>query len=150
LNFELCTLNYTYDYPRPCVTVDAVVFRKRDGNWETLLIQRKNYPYEGQWAFPGGFIDMAETLEEAVVRELEEETGLRGVKLQQLHAFSAVNRDPRHRTIGIAFYGFADELGSEVKGGDDAAEAQWFPVDDMPPLAFDHEEMFKRALEKIS
>ena len=143
-------MSYVYDYPRPCVTVDAVVFRKRDGIRETLLIRRKNYPFEGQWAFPGGFIDMEETLEEAVVRELEEETGLKGVKLEQLKAFSAVNRDPRHRTIGIAFFGFADGKGSEVSGGDDAAEARWFPIDDMPPLAFDHDRMFEAALEKIS
>lgn len=143
-------MNYVYEYPRPCVTVDAVVFRKKDGKWEVLLIQRKNEPYRGQWAFPGGFIDMEETLEEAVVRELEEETGLKGVMLEQLKAFSAIDRDPRHRTIGIAFYGFVDEKDSEANGGDDAEKAQWFGIDRMPPLAFDHGDIFAAALEKLS
>jgi 8-oxo-dGTP diphosphatase len=143
-------LNYVYDYPRPCVTVDAVVFRKKEEQWEVLLILRKNYPYEGQWAFPGGFIEMHETLEEAVKRELEEETGLQGIKLEQLGAFSAIDRDPRARTIGIAFYGFVEEKDSNVKGGDDAAAARWFPVKDMPSLAFDHYEIFMTALRKIN
>lgn len=93
---------------------------------------------------------MDETLEEAVVRELEEETGLSGIRLDQLGAFSAIRRDPRHRTIGIAFYGFADEDGSEVSGGDDAAEARWFAIDQAPALAFDHDDMLRMAMEKIS
>jgi 8-oxo-dGTP diphosphatase len=143
-------LNYIYEYPRPCVTVDAVVFRKKDGKWEVLLIQRKNEPYRGQWAFPGGFIDMEETLEEAVVRELEEETGLKGVELHQLKAFSAIHRDPRHRTIGIAFFGFVDEKDSAVNGGDDAEKAQWFVVEEMPELAFDHGDIFNTAMERLS
>jgi 8-oxo-dGTP diphosphatase len=141
---------YSYDYPRPCVTVDAVVFRKHAGKWEVLLVQRRFPPYQGQWAFPGGFVDMEETLEEAVDRELEEETGLKGIVLSQLKAFSAVHRDPRARVIGIAFYGIAEGNQTEVQGGDDAKEARWFPLDDMPALAFDHGEIFQAAFEKIT
>ena len=143
-------MTYCYTYPRPCVTVDAAVFRTTEGRWEVLLILRKNYPYEGQWAFPGGFIEMHETLLEAVNRELEEETGLKGVKLEQVKAFDAVDRDPRARTIGIAFVGVVEENDSDVRGGDDAAEARWFPVDELPPLAFDHYDIFLAARPKIN
>jgi len=143
-------VSYCYNHPRPCVTVDAVVFRQREGQWEVLLIQRNNFPFEGEWAFPGGFIEMHETLEEAVVRELEEETSLTGVKLEQLRAFSAIDRDPRHRTIGVAFYGFVEEENSAVKGGDDAAQARWFPVTELPRLAFDHSDIFFAARKMIN
>ena len=114
------------------------------------MIQRKFPPYQGEWAFPGGFVEMEETLEEAVVRELEEETGLKGIDLSQLKAFSSVHRDPRARVISIVFYGFAEENLSEAKGGDDARQARWFPLDEMPELAFDHSDILKTALEKIT
>lgn len=92
---------------------------------------------------------MEETLEEAAARELEEETGLKGLKLRQLKAFSAIHRDPRARTIAVAFYGFVDDENSKVKGADDAAEARWFVIDELPELAFDHEDIFNAALRKI-
>jgi 8-oxo-dGTP diphosphatase len=142
-------MSFTYDYPRPMVTVDAVVFRKNGRNTEVLLIKRGHYPYEGMWALPGGFVDMEETLEEAIVRELEEETGLKGVELTQLHAYSEIHRDPRGRNISITFYGTTGFHNSEVTGGDDAADARWFPVDQMPELAFDHEKVIELALKKI-
>lgn len=140
---------FVYEYPRPCVTVDAVVFRRAGGSWEALLIRRKFPPYQGSWVFPGGFMEMDETLEEAVVRELQEETGLTDVPLEQLAAFSAIDRDPRHRTVGIAFWGIAPAGHDQAAGGDDAEEARWFPIDDMPPLAFDHGDILRKALEKI-
>ena len=139
---------FTYDYPRPCVTVDCVIFKMGEP-YEVLLIRRKFAPYKDLWAFPGGFINMDETLEQAAARELEEETGLTGIELTQFHAFSAIDRDPRARTIGIAFYGFADKEKWEVKGTDDAAEAKWFPLDQIPQLAFDHDEILRKSLEKI-
>ena len=142
-------MSYTYDYPRPMVTVDAAVFRKTERGMEVLLIKRGNYPYEGMWALPGGFVDMEETLEEAVVRELQEETGLSGIQLKQLHAFSEIHRDPRGRNISINFYGIADSKNTDVKGGDDAADARWFPVDQLPELAFDHIKVVEMALKKI-
>ena len=142
-------MSYTYEYPRPAVTTDAVVFLEKGNAFEILLIQRKNEPFKDMWALPGGFVDMDETLEEGVVRELEEETGLKGVKLQQLHTFSTVDRDPRGRTIGTAFWGFTTKENSIVNGGDDASEAIWFSVENLPELAFDHQEIVDMALLEI-
>ncbi|MCF8267796.1 MAG: NUDIX hydrolase [Ignavibacteriales bacterium] len=140
---------YTYDYPRPAVTIDACVFRRNKGVLEVLLIQRKHYPFEGMWALPGGFLDMEETLEEGVHRELEEETNLSGIKLKQLHAFSTPGRDPRGRTVTITFYGEVAFERSAVKGGDDASDAQWFSVGTLPRLAFDHNEMIEMACLRL-
>ncbi|MCD4664135.1 MAG: NUDIX hydrolase [Bacteroidales bacterium] len=140
---------YTYEYPRPMVTVDAVVFRVNDGLHEVLLIRRKNYPFEGMWALPGGFVDMDETVEEAVARELEEETGLSNVELKQLHTFSAIGRDPRGRNISVNFYCIIEMENSKVKAGDDAGDARWFPLDNLPKLAFDHDEVVNMALKRI-
>ncbi len=137
---------YTYDYPRPMVTVDAVVFTERDGRLEVLLIQRGRDPFAGYWALPGGFVEMDETLEAAARRELEEETGLRGVALEQLRAFGDPGRDPRGRSIAIAFAGEADWRVHAPRGADDAADARWFPVDALPPLAFDHREIVEYAV----
>lgn len=138
---------YIYEYPHPAVTVDAVVFRKKESDWEVLLIKRKNAPFEGYWALPGGFIDEEETLEQAVERELYEETSLKGVKLQQLKAFSNPYRDPRGRTIGIAFVGILNNPNVEVKANDDAKEVQWFSLDRLPELAFDHAEIIDCAID---
>jgi 8-oxo-dGTP diphosphatase len=139
---------FTYEYPRPCVTVDCVIFRDHDFQREILLIRRMHEPYQDRWAFPGGFMGMDETLEEAAARELKEETGLSGVELSQFHAFSSLHRDPRARTVGIAFLGFAEPGNWQVNGGDDAAEARWFPLKQLPLLAFDHDEILLKALEK--
>ncbi len=141
---------YTYEYPRPCVTVDCVIFRDAAEGKQILLIRRKFDPYKDRWAFPGGFVDMDETLEKAAARELKEETGLEGISLKQLHAFSSIHRDPRARTIGIAFYGILENSEMKAMGGDDAAEAAWFKLDQIPQLAFDHSEILKKALEIIS
>ena len=125
---------YTYHYPRPAVTVDAILISK---NKNVLLIERGRDPFLGKWALPGGFIDMNEELETACQRELEEETGLRIEVLKQFKAFGGVNRDPRHRTISVIFYAFT-ETELMAKAGDDASNAQWFPLNDLPELAFDH------------
>lgn len=139
---------YTYTYPRPAVTTDCLVFRQSGGRTELLLIQRGQPPFKGMWALPGGFMEMNETLEETAIRELEEETGLSNIDLKQFRAYSGLDRDPRQRTIGIVFYGFADE-GATAKAGDDAAEAQWYPVDELPELAFDHPLICKEAIAEI-
>ena len=126
---------YTYAYPRPAVTVDAILISKQNS---VLLIERGREPFKGKWALPGGFIDMDEPLETACMRELEEETGIRITILKQFKAFGAVDRDPRHRTISVIFYAFTEnEL--IARAGDDAAKAQWFPIDQLPELAFDHQ-----------
>lgn len=138
---------YTYKYPRPAVTVDAIIFREGKDGKEVLLIQRDNPPFQGMWAFPGGFVDMDETLEEAVKRELEEETSLKNIPLHQLHTFSSVNRDPRGRNIGTAFWGLLED-DQNPEAGDDARKVRWVPIDKIPPLAFDHKEMLHMAISK--
>ena len=142
-------MSYTYEYPRPAVTTDAIVFLGNKDELQVLLIKRKNSPFREMWALPGGFLDMDETLEICARRELEEETGLSGIKLKQLHAFSTIDRDPRGRTIGVAFWGFTTKENSKVKGGDDATEARWFPIKKLPALAFDHSEILEMAILEI-
>lgn len=141
-------MSYQYKYPRPAVTVDMIVLRNQMS--EVLLIRRLHPPFEGKWALPGGFMDMDETLEEAAVRELKEETGLSGIELKQLHAFSALGRDPRHRTVSVAFYGVLENDQAFAKAGSDAKEVQWFRLDDLPPLAFDHDQIMKVARKALS
>lgn len=142
-------MSYTYTYPRPAVTVDAVVFRRSAPGISVLLIERRNDPFKGYWALPGGFVDMEETLEEAVSRELAEETGLKNIELEQLQAFSAIGRDPRGRTISVVFWGILQN-DLEPVSGDDAAEARWFNINNLPNLAFDHDEVLQLALKKLN
>jgi len=141
-------MQYCYDYPRPSVSVDMAVFRKKNEGPEILLIRRKLSPYQGMWALPGGFVEIDETLEQAAARELEEETGLTGIILQQFRAFSDVNRDPRTRVITVVFYGKAAVENAKVTGGDDAEQADWFPVNNLPSLGFDHHEIISMLLEQ--
>lgn len=140
--------NYCYKYPRPALTTDAVVFRFDEPELFVLLVERGNEPFKGQWAFPGGFVNMDETTERAVQRELEEETGLSEVSMEQLHTFSEPNRDPRHRTVSVVYFTLIAE-NKKVSGGDDAARAKWFSVKQLPGLAFDHEEIMKTAVLKL-
>jgi 8-oxo-dGTP diphosphatase len=129
---------YCYDYPRAALTADALVFRKNENNQtEVLLIRRKNPPFEGKWALPGGFMDIDETLEQCVSRELQEETGLYGIEFRQANAYSAIDRDPRHRTVSLAFVGWA-AADAKPKAGSDSAEVRWFSISNLPELAFDH------------
>ncbi len=132
---------YTYDYPMPAVTTDCILVTKGD-NPKILLIRRKHDPYAGKWALPGGFVEIEEDLPDAARRELEEETGLHDVELWQFRTYGRPGRDPRGRTISVVYYDFVDE-GPRTTAGDDAAEADWFPLDDLPPLAFDHEEIVR-------
>ena len=138
-------MSVTYKYPRPALTVDAIVFRKTP-DLQVLLIQRLNEPFKEMWAFPGGFVDMDETVEVAVERELEEETALTGIVLKQFQTFSAIDRDPRHRTVSVVFYGFANEK-AIPKAGDDAKNVRWFGLDNLPKLAFDHQEILEKIVE---
>jgi len=141
---------YVYDWPRPMVTVDAVVFTFSGDKAKVLLINRGKEPYKGKWALPGGFVDMDEELEDAVVRELAEETRLTGVQLEQMHTFGTVGRDPRGRMITIVFMGIATEGQTGIKAGDDAAQAQWFGIENLPKdMAFDHNEVVRFAIEKL-
>ena len=136
---------YTYKYPRPAVTADCIVIT-REAEPKVLLIQRGGEPFKGAWAFPGGFMDIDETTEKCAIRELEEETGLRVSDIKQIGAYSKVDRDPRGRTITVAYLTIIDEP-IAVTGQDDAANAEWWPVDALPPLAFDHDEIMADAMQ---
>jgi len=138
---------YTYKYPRPSLTVDISVFKEIENQHELLLIKRKNPPFAGMWALPGGFVDMDETVETAAKRELYEETNVSGVNLEQFHVFSEIDRDPRGRTVSMVFIGFVKEQ-QKVKAKDDAAEASWFKLSKLPQLAFDHARIIQMIKEK--
>jgi 8-oxo-dGTP diphosphatase len=140
-------LKFCYRYPHPAVAVDCVIFGYDGSNIKVLLIQRKNYPYKTSWAFPGGFINMDETAEEAACRELEEETGLKGVVVRQLYTYTDIERDPRERVISIAHYALTRI--TEVKAGDDAKNVRWFPLNEIPNLAFDHDIILNKALNTL-
>lgn len=137
-------MEYTYKYPRPAVTADCVVMTK-EAVPQVLLIERGADPHKGCWAFPGGFMNMDETTEQCAIRELEEETGLQVAELHQIGAYSKVDRDPRGRTITVAYLVIVDAPVA-VTGQDDAAKAQWFSIDSLPPLAFDHEDIMRDAI----
>jgi 8-oxo-dGTP diphosphatase len=131
-------MSYTYEYPRPAVTVDIILFTN-ETTPRILLIKRKNEPFKNKWAFPGGFMDENETLEKAAERELFEETHLKDIKLNQFKTYSDPKRDPRGRTVTTVFWSIINkEKLQKTQPGDDAADANWFPIDNLPPLAFDH------------
>ncbi len=142
---------YCYEYPRMLVTVDAVIFRTdtQGPPVECMLKERKTHPYKVCYALPGGFPEMNELLSDAAARELKEETGLDGITLKQVGAFDRVDRDPRDRNISVAYLGFASADSPLPNAGDDAATASWFPLNNLPPLAFDHAEILEKALSNI-
>ena len=138
---------YTYDYPRPAVTADCVVFSNDLNGLSVLLIERANEPFKGCWAFPGGFMDMEENAEDCARRELKEETGLQLEHMEQIGVFTDVDRDPRGRTVSIAYSALVEKR--PVIGADDAAQARWFPISEIPALAFDHEKILRAALDVL-
>ena len=131
------------------MTVDIVIFTLREGSLQVLLVKRGAPPFEGQYAIPGGFIRGDESLEEAALRELHEETGVRNVFLEQLYTFGDPKRDPRGRVITVAYYALIASDKLSLVAGADAAEAQWFPASSVPPLAFDHKSILDYALERL-
>lgn len=140
-------MSYTYKYPHPAVTTDCVILTFHEERLKILLIRRGIEPYKGRWALPGGFLRMDESAEQGALRELREETGVTGCRIRQFHTFSAPGRDPRERVITIAFYALMKW--QQATGADDAELADWIPVDALPPLAFDHDEIVKLALETL-
>ena len=138
-------LKYHYKYPHPCVTTDCVIFGFDGTRLNVLLVERGIEPFKGYWALPGGFLRMNEKAVEGAKRELFEETGLKDAYIQQFHTYTDPQRDIRDgaRVITIAYYALVKK--SEVKGGDDAAKAQWFPCDKVPSLAFDHLMILREA-----
>jgi len=142
-------MSHTYEFPRPALTVDAVVFGFDDEDLKVLLIQRDIEPFEGRWALPGGFVRMEESLEDAVDRELFEETGLSQVFLEQLCTFGAPERDPRGRVVSVAFFGLVKLSDHKVQAATDARNAAWFSLGETPKLAFDHQKILNTAHERL-
>jgi 8-oxo-dGTP diphosphatase len=140
---------YTYQYPHPAVTVDCVVFGLDGGALKVLLIQRALEPFKGAWALPGGFIKMDEDLETGARRELEEETGVTQLYLEQLGAYGAPGRDPRERVITVAWFAIVNLFEHKVQPATDAVAADWFAVDKLPQLAFDHATILADALKQL-
>ena len=132
------------------VTVDLVIFALRDWELQVLLIRRGVPPFEGRWALPGGFVRQGESLEHAARRELEEETGVRDVYLEQLYTFGDADRDPRGRTVTVAYYALLTGEAAPLKAGTDAGAAAWMPARKHPPLAFDHDRILTYALERLA
>ncbi|WP_026102773.1 NUDIX domain-containing protein [Pleurocapsa sp. PCC 7319] len=143
-------MSYTYKYPKPSVTVDCVVFGLDDAQkLKVMLIQRRNEPFRDKWALPGGFVELDESIDVAAARELEEETGIENVFLEQLYTFGEVNRDPRDRVISIAYYALVNIGEYTVQARSDAKNAEWFPVEQLPSLAFDHDHILNVAKRRL-
>jgi len=141
---------YVYEWPRAMVSVDAAVFAFCGRRTKLLMIRRGREPFKGKWALPGGYVGMEEELQDAAARELEEETCLKGIELEQMHTFGKCGRDPRGRQITIVYMGIIPKGCPKVSAGDDAAKAKWFDIDDLPEeLAFDHDEVTRFAIARF-
>ena len=141
---------YRYEYPHPAVTVDIVIFTLRDGQLKLLLIRRGGDPYRGRWALPGGFIRLEEDLDESARRELEEETGVTDVYLEQLYTFGAPRRDPRERVITVAYYALIPSDRIQLRAATDAEAVGWFGMEELPQLAFDHGDIIAMAHARLT
>jgi len=142
-------MSYSYEYPHPAVTTDIVIFTIRQDELKVLLIKRASPPHQGEWALPGGFINLDESLEEGARRELEEETGVSGVYLEQLYTFGQPDRDPRERVITVAYYALIPSDKIEIRAATDAEGVGWFGMEELPALAFDHQEILDVAHERL-
>ncbi len=142
-------MSFTYEFPRGALTVDCVVFGFDGGELKILLIQRGVEPFKGEWALPGGFVDPGETLDEAALRELKEETGLENVFLEQLYTFGAVNRDPRERVVSVAYVALVQPDDHTTVARTDADDAKWFPLSNIPQLAFDHSDILAMGIKRL-
>jgi 8-oxo-dGTP diphosphatase len=142
-------MTFIYDYARPALTVDCVVFGLDNEDLKVLLIQRDLEPFAGQWALPGGFVNVGESVETAARRELAEETGLKGIFIEQLYTFSAPNRDPREHVVSVAYFALVNLLEHRVNAATDARNAAWFEMNDIPGLAFDHDRILQTAYERL-
>jgi 8-oxo-dGTP diphosphatase len=142
-------VSFSYEYARPALAVDCVVFGLDENDLKVLLIQRKLQPFQHTWALPGGFVRIDETLAAAARRELEEEAGVTDVFLEQLYTFGTLDRDPRERVVSVAYYALAKLSDHKIRAATDAMGVGWFGLDDLPKLAFDHTEIVSRAHERL-
>ena len=141
---------YTYEYPRPSLTVDCIIFGLDESSrLKVLLIQRAKDPFKDAWALPGGFVDENETLEYAALRELKEETGVSDVFIEQLFTFGTPGRDPRGRVVTVAYYSLINLAEHKIGADTDAQDVKWFPINSLPPLAFDHAEILETAITRL-
>lgn len=160
---DACVAPFSYEYPRPNLTADAVIFTLREGELVVLLIKRKADPFKGAWAIPGGFVNPNEPLHKAAARELAEETGLKGVALEQVGTFGDPGRDPRGHTVSVAYFAYVPVFAKQIRAGDDASELAWIPMKDLVstgakrrggkallPLAFDHRKILAAAWQKLA
>jgi len=138
---------YTYAYPRPAVTVDIIVLNEIEESSQILLIERKQEPFKSQWALPGGFVDIDEEIKNAAYRELEEETSIKEINLTQFHTFGKIDRDPRGRTISIIYSGTLLNMNQKIEAGDDAKNLKWFDINNLPKIAFDHNDIIDKFLQ---
>lgn len=141
---------YCYRYPHPAMTADCVIFGFDGKALKVLLVERGLEPFLGSWALPGGFMKIDETIEQTARRELEEETGLKGVYMEQFRVYSTVNRDPRERVVTVVFIALVRPGDYSLIAGDDAADARWFDVEFLPPMAFDHTDIIAQARARLT
>jgi 8-oxo-dGTP diphosphatase len=142
-------MNYTYEHPRPSVAADIVLLGVDETGLNVLLIRRLNEPFKKSWALPGGFVEIDEDARSAAQRELEEETGMRGVELRQFHTFDAPDRDPRGRVISVAHIGVTTLQFARLNASSDAADLKWFGLRTLPKLAFDHAQIIRFGLRSL-
>lgn len=143
-------MTYTYPYPRPNLAVDCVVFGLDEpNNLKLMLIRRNLSPFQDQWALPGGFVRLDESVDTAARRELQEETGLQHVFLEQLYTFGAIDRDPRDRVVTVAYYALVNLKEHSIHAATDASDATWFPINQLPTLAFDHDQIVAMAIARL-
>jgi 8-oxo-dGTP diphosphatase len=140
---------FCYDYPRPALTADCIIIRRKKDQKDILLIERAHEPFKGFWALPGGFTDINESSEETAKRELKEETGIDSNNLQQVHTFSDPGRDPRGRTVSVVYYAEIEDSEINPTAGDDASKAAWFSINALPELAFDHFQIIEFTIHKL-
>lgn len=142
-------MSHTYEYARPALTTDCVVFGLDEDDLKVLLIQRALAPYKGEWALPGGFVRVGESVDASALRELEEETGLTKIYLEQLYTFGQPDRDPREHVVTVAYYALVNLVEHPPEAATDATNAAWFSLDDIPVLAFDHKKILDCAVERL-
>ena len=141
---------YTYNYPHPAVSVDIVIFTIRDDALNVLLVERGLAPHQGEWALPGGFIRLDESLKHAAWRELKEETGVNAAYLEQLYTFGHPKRDPRERVISVAYFALLPSDKLEIRAASDARNVAWFDIREVPDLAFDHDKILRKARQRLA